>query len=141
MAQTLAEILSSGQLEVNEKGFTRTMSVPPKLRVGIHDVGGQDLLEWFKDELNTDEQIGLLQKGLAQVVIDLRARARGNDKESLADDQAQRRIDAYRLKPMPLPSQKKKAKSLEDYIAEFKAEGLTETEIMAKVSAIIAETK
>jgi hypothetical protein len=139
MAQTLHEILTSKNILVQDKGLELTVRTPEILADLKSGYDGDDLQGWFSG-LKHHEQVALIQKGLAQVIIDLRACARGNKNQSLTDGLAQKRVDSYRLKPQEEPkgTSKKRKQTLPEVIAELREAGKSEEEIIALVTKLVA---
>lgn len=140
MAQTTAEIIKTGIAQTQDKETIMDVRLPEWLPVGSDYYSGVHLRDWF-NELTTDEQTAVLQKAIAQVIIDLRAQARGNGKQTrLTDGQAQKRVDGYRLKPQEEPkgTSKKQKQTLPEVIAELREAGKSETEIIELVTKIVS---
>jgi len=142
MAQTLHEILTSKNILVQDKGLELTVRTPESLANLKSGYDGDSLQEWFSGLKHT-EQVALIQKGLAQVVIDIRSCARGNKNQSLTDGQAQKRVDSYQLRPQEEPkgTSKKQKQSLPEVIAELREAGKSEEEIIEMVTKLVAGQK
>lgn len=133
MAKSIHTTIKEDRLEVSHQGEDISLETP----------------DWFRqfDEMMDDEEKllhvarqegvlhGLLHAGLQQAVIGMRAAARPV-KDGVTwttegeADRAQKRLDAYRPKPVPVPGAKKPV-SPEAAIAALKAAGLDREAIIA----------
>lgn len=79
---------------------------------------------------------GLLHAGLQQLVINIRQKGRPADKKSVTQpmdvDAGQNRIDAYRMKPVPVPGAAKPIQP-DDALRALLDSGMTKEELLEKL--------
>lgn len=136
MAERLDSILTNGKLVVKDGKEELVLSLPKVLE----GVGGNYLSEELLSGLLIDRGLlhVVMQKGLAQLIIDVRAAGRGAGKEDvLSDGKAQERINDLSWKPQTTASgASKTAKVYESVLAKLLEAGLSEEEAESKAKEI-----
>jgi len=137
MAERLENVMKTGMAEVSHNGQKTTVNLPTWFTTGSF-FDENELLEHCK---NHGILLATLQAGFAQHLIDLRAAARPADKKNeagklikqpLDPDKAQERVSQVFPEPRE-PVKTRKAKTLEEIIADMKQKGMSNDEIKAEM--------
>lgn len=100
MAKPIREILNHGFCDVEDKGVTFTQNLPTWMRLDNQTLDNMDLLAGTLGEKRVH---ALIHKGLAQAVIDVRAKARQKDKAGKPNGNPEK----YEPNLLPNPSETK----------------------------------
>ena len=121
MAKSFHNIIADGKFEVNHQGEDRTLELPTWLQELPSTEDEAVILAWATER---EILLPLMQYGIKELIIALRAVARPGDKAGKKqpwegdNHAAQERLENWIFKPIPKPGQAAEAKAAEaEYIA------------------------